>query len=114
MWQYAALTCLARSPASTQLQLAATMRYDKTRLIPLLDDLERGGLVRRAPDPSDRRARIVRITTKGRQRHAAAAADIHAMEDDLLSAITPAERAVLLSALPKLAASRASSAPAPT
>jgi DNA-binding MarR family transcriptional regulator len=112
MWQYAALTCLARSPAPTQLQLAAAIRYDKTRLISLLDELERDGLVRREPDPSDRRARIVRITAKGRRRHAAAAADIRAMEEELLSALTPAERAALLSALPKLASRRAHRSPA--
>jgi DNA-binding MarR family transcriptional regulator len=106
MWQYAALTCLARSPAPTQLQLAAAIRYDKTRLIALLDQLERDGLVRREPDPSDRRARIVRITSKGRRRHAAVAADIRAMEDEFLSPLTPAERQALLSALPKLTTRR--------
>ena len=106
MWQYAALTCLARSPASTQLRLAAAMRYDKTRLISLLDELEGDGLVRREPDPSDRRARIVQITAKGRRRYEAAAADIRAMEEDLLAPLTAAERTSLLSALPTLASTR--------
>ena len=106
MWQYVALTCLARSPASTQLHLAAAMRYDKTRLIGLLDELEGDGLVRREPDPSDRRARIVQITAKGRRRYEAAAADIRAMEEDLLAPLTAAERTSLLSALPTLASTR--------
>jgi DNA-binding MarR family transcriptional regulator len=106
MWQYATLTCLARSPAPTQLQLAAAIRYDKTRLIALLDQLEQEGLVRREPDPSDRRARIVRITPKGRRRHQAAAADIRTMEEELLRPLTPPERQALLSALPKLASRR--------
>lgn len=108
MWQYAALTCLARSPAPTQLQLAAAIRYDKTRLIALLDQLERDGLVRREPDPSDRRARIVRITAKGRRRYEAAAADIRTMEEELLGPLTAAEREALLSALPRLAQRAAS------
>ena len=106
MWQYATLTCLARSPAPTQLQLAAAIRYDKTRLIALLDQLEKEGLVRREPDPSDRRARIVRITPKGRRRHQAAAADIRTMEEELLRPLTPPDRQALLSALPKLASRR--------
>ena len=106
MWQYATLTCLARSPAPTQLQLAAAIRYDKTRLIALLDQLEQERLVRREPDPSDRRARIVRITPKGRRRYQTAAADIHAMEKELLSSLAPAERQALLTALPKLASRR--------
>jgi DNA-binding MarR family transcriptional regulator len=108
MWQYAVLTCLARSPAPTQLQLAAAIRYDKTRLIPLLDELENEGLVRREPDPSDRRARIVRITAKGRRRHEAAVADIRRMEEELLGSLTATQRAALVSALRKLAATRPS------
>ena len=106
MWQYAALTCLARSPAPTQLQLAAAIRYDKTRLIALLDQLERDGLVRREPDPADRRARIVRITAKGRRRYEAAAAAVRAMEAGLLGSLTAAEREALLSALAKLGRAR--------
>jgi DNA-binding MarR family transcriptional regulator len=108
MWQYVVLTCLARSPAPTQLQLATAIGYDKTRLIALLDDLERQGLVRREPDPSDRRARIVRITPKGRRRHGAAAADIRRMEEELLASLTATQRAALVPALRKLAATRPS------
>jgi DNA-binding MarR family transcriptional regulator len=110
MWQYAALTSLARRPASTQLHLAAAIGYDKTRLITLLDELEAQGLVQREPDPSDRRARIVQITSKGRRRLAATAADIHAMEDDFLGSLAPAERTALRGALVKLAADRRTNA----
>ena len=72
MWGYVALNRLARGPAPRQLALAEAMGYDKTRLIALLDALEADGLITRAPDPEDRRARIVRLTPAGRQRHAAA------------------------------------------
>jgi hypothetical protein len=43
---------LARQPAGTQLALAEAIRYDKTRLIGLLDELERDGLITRKPDPT--------------------------------------------------------------
>src|ERR1700754_4877433 len=79
MWGYVALTRLAREDAETQLALAAAIGHDKTRLIGVLDALEADGLITRAPDPSDRRARMVRITAKGRRRHAAAVKDIRAM-----------------------------------
>src|SRR4051794_24754706 len=72
MWQYIALSHVARRPPESQLELAAAIGYDKTRLIGLLDSLEAEGLITREPDPSDRRARVVRITAKGRRRHAAA------------------------------------------
>jgi DNA-binding MarR family transcriptional regulator len=102
MWGYITLTELARGTAPTQLALATAIGHDKTRLIAVLDTLEAEGLITREPDPTDRRARIVQITTKGRRRHSAAAKDIHAMEDDLLADVP--DREALLRALAKLAA----------
>jgi DNA-binding MarR family transcriptional regulator len=103
MWAYVALTLLARGPAPTQLALAEAMGYDKTRLIKILDGLEGDGLITRAPDPTDRRARVIELTTKGRDTFAAIQEDVHAMEDELLSALSAAERAALRTALPRLA-----------
>src|SRR4051812_4691622 len=85
MWSYIALSRLAGQPPGTQLALARSMKYDKSRLIALLDALEGDGLVTREPDPSDRRARIVRLTSTGSARLAAARADIRKMEDGLLA-----------------------------
>src|SRR6266851_8240568 len=90
MWAYIALAHLAREPAGTQLALARAIRYDKTRLIKLLDELERNGLLTRAADPSDRRARIVTLTQAGKARHAGARADIRAMEDEFLQDLSAA------------------------
>src|SRR6478752_1177221 len=103
MWAYVALTLLARGPAPTQLALAEAMGYDKTRLIKILDGLEAQGLVTRAPDPSDRRARVVELTPNGRAKFAAIQRDVHAMEDELLGVLGPAERKALRTALPRLA-----------
>ena len=103
MWAYIALSHLADRPAGTQLALATAMGYDKTRLIALLDDLERRGLVTRTPDPADRRARIVELTAAGRDRHAATRADIRAMEDELLRDLTAAQRTLLRQTLAQLA-----------
>ena len=103
MWGYIALSHLAREPASTQLVLAQAMRYDKTRLIGLLDELEDDGLIARTVDPTDRRARIVTLTEAGEARHAAARADIRAMEDDFLEDLDPAEQTRLRDTLARLA-----------
>jgi DNA-binding MarR family transcriptional regulator len=104
MWGYIALSRLAsKGAAPTQLVLSQAIGYDKTRLIGLLDELERDGLVTREPDPADRRARIVHITPRGRERHAAVVADIRAMEEDVLGDLTSAERETLLAVLPRLA-----------
>ena len=103
MWAYVALTLLARGPAPTQLALAEAMGYDKTRLIKILDGLEADGLISRAPDPSDRRARVIELTPQGRAKFAAIQQDIHAMEDELLSTLSVPERKALRTALPRLA-----------
>lgn len=85
MWEYAVLLRLRVGPAETQLHLARSIRFDKTRLIALLDGLEERGLVVRARSPKDRRARVVALTDRGRERVDAAQRDIHQMEDELLA-----------------------------
>jgi DNA-binding MarR family transcriptional regulator len=104
MWAYVALSHLAAAPAGTQLALANAIRYDKTRLIGLLDELEADGLVTRAPDPADRRAKVVTLTPAGRARQAAAQRAIRAMEDALLAGIGATERTRLRRTLARVAA----------
>jgi DNA-binding MarR family transcriptional regulator len=103
MWGYIALSHLAHAPAETQLALAQAIRYDKTRLIGLLDELEADGLVTRTPDPTDRRARIISLTATGAARHAAARKAIRAMEAELLEDVGAAERTRLRRTLGRLA-----------
>ncbi|MEU8638485.1 MarR family transcriptional regulator [Amycolatopsis sp. NPDC048633] len=103
MWQYAVLATLAHGSASSQLALAQEIHYDKTRLIALLDGLVAEGLVTRAPDPSDRRARIVRLTPAGIQRHGAVRDAIRVVEERKLAGLSPEVRRVLRSALTHLA-----------
>jgi DNA-binding MarR family transcriptional regulator len=104
MWGYVALSHLVREPAETQLALAQAIGYDKTRLIGVLDQLEQDGLVTRGPDPDDRRGNVVRITTRGCERHAAAVASIRAMEEEFLGGLGAAEQRALVAALAKLSA----------
>jgi DNA-binding MarR family transcriptional regulator len=103
MWAYIVLSHLARAPAGTQLELAQAIKYDKTRLIGLLDSLEAEGLLTRIPDPADRRARIVKLTSEGRARHAAARRAVRGMEGELLAGLDAAQRATLRRTLATLA-----------
>ena len=106
MWGYIVLSRLARRPVGTQLALAQAIGYDKTRLIALLDELEGDGLIIRERDPADRRAHTVRLTPAGEARHAAAQADIRAMEVELLGDLSATERRCLWAVLPRLAEPR--------
>jgi DNA-binding MarR family transcriptional regulator len=51
----------------------------------LVDDLEAMGYVERAPDPADRRAKLVRLTARGRKVDDTVRAVIHQIEADWAS-----------------------------
>lgn len=48
-------------------ELARRARMTKQGMMLLIDDLEERGYVRRIPDPQDARAKVVRLTAKGRR-----------------------------------------------
>ena len=106
MWDYAVLSALGEQDAPTQAQLAAATGRDKTRLIGNLDRLVELGLVQRAPDPADRRNRVVSLTAEGRQVLTTCQAGIAAMERELLGALPADERAAFERALTALDTSR--------
>jgi DNA-binding MarR family transcriptional regulator len=56
---------LARRPMSMG-ELAAALGIDPPNATTVVDDLEALGLVRRRPHPTDRRARLVEATRKGK------------------------------------------------
>ena len=92
MWEYVVLSGLVDGPALTQARLAEAVGRDKTRLIPILDALEARGLVTRAPNPADRRNKIVTITGPGRALRNAVASAISAAEAEVLGPLDAAER----------------------
>ncbi|MEU3983717.1 MarR family transcriptional regulator [Streptomyces sp. NPDC026672] len=105
MWEYIALSRLARRPAPNQLTLAREIGHDKTRLIKLLDQLQQRGLIDRRPDAADRRSHTVSITDEGRALHTTVRTAIRRMETEFLTVLTPEERRSLLAILPRLASS---------
>jgi len=102
MWAYVVLTALRDAPARAQASLAATINADKTRLIPILDDLQQRGLIEREPDPADRRVRLLGLTDEGRRLQQAVQAEIRAAEEILLSQIK--DQAAFVRALGELSA----------
>ena len=77
----------------TQLEIATQLGIDKSTLVPLLDRLERDGLIIRATSERDRRVRIPQATPGGIQVVQDVAIARDAAINDRLAAIPPADRA---------------------
>jgi len=60
--------------------LARRARMTKQGMMLLVDDLEQRGYVRRVPDPEDSRAKVVRLTARGRRFVAEARRSVAAVE----------------------------------
>ncbi|WP_329282365.1 MarR family winged helix-turn-helix transcriptional regulator [Streptomyces sp. NBC_00691] len=99
MWAYAVLLHLDERPLRTQAALAEAIRADKTRIIPVLDDLEARELLRRQPDPADRRARLLSLTPEGRRLRDTAQTAIQEGENRLLDTLPAADREPFLRSL---------------
>ena len=102
MWAYIVLTALRDGPARAQASLAAAINADKTRLIPVLDDLQKRGLIEREPDPADRRVRLLGLTPEGRRLQQAVQAEIRKGEEIILAKIK--DQAAFVRALGELSA----------
>jgi DNA-binding MarR family transcriptional regulator len=85
----------------TQGQIAEDALLDKTTMVTTLDGLERAGLARRVPSPTDRRARLVETTDEGEALVAKAAAVIQGLYDEVLG-VLGADREVVVDGLTRL------------
>jgi DNA-binding MarR family transcriptional regulator len=92
--KYQALNALVSADAPTRLSaLAGSLECVRSNVTQLADRLEGDGLIRRVASPDDRRAVHAVVTPLGRQRHAAGAEAIHALQSELAARVDPADRA---------------------
>jgi DNA-binding MarR family transcriptional regulator len=103
MWEYVVLATIARSDGLRQKEIARRSGRDETRLIAHLDDLADRGLVKRTPDPGDRRAKIVSLTPKGSRVYQSCHQAIARMEGDLLAPYPDKDRKLFRTLLTDLA-----------
>jgi DNA-binding MarR family transcriptional regulator len=69
-----------RRSGTRSTDLARRARMTKQGMMALVDDLEQRGYVRRVPDPEDARAKVVRLTARGRRYVAEARRAVAAVE----------------------------------
>lgn len=103
MWGYIVLTALAEQPVRTQAALAQAIGADKSRIIGVLDELQEQGLIRRYPDPEDRRVHLLELTPAGERLRAAVQAGIRRNEERILDRVPAGDRAGFLRSLQALA-----------
>lgn len=103
--EFDVLATLRRSGAPYQLSPTAlfnSMMVSSGTMTHRLDRLEQAGLVKRGPDPSDRRGTIIHLTEKGFERVEAAVESHIDTMNQLLSALELSEREALAMLLRKL------------
>jgi DNA-binding MarR family transcriptional regulator len=93
------LNILGAREGAIQQELGSAMGVDPSTMVSLLDQLETAGLAKRRPHATDRRAREVAITPKGRRVLERARRLASQVEDDVLQGLTGAERRQLLTLL---------------
>jgi MarR family transcriptional regulator, transcriptional regulator for hemolysin len=83
----------------TQIQLAALADLDKTTMVSTVDDLEARGLAERRPSATDRRARIIAVTEKGRRAAEEGQRIVDDVHGEVLGAFPADQRAAFVAAL---------------
>jgi DNA-binding MarR family transcriptional regulator len=97
-WEFDVLSALRRQGPPYQLTPGALLRatlVTSGTMTNRIDRLADAGLVRRLPDPQDRRGVLVTLTTEGQQRADEALADLVLSEYDLLNGLGRADRRTL-------------------
>jgi MarR family transcriptional regulator for hemolysin len=95
----------------TQTQLAGMIGLDKTTMVVTVDELERLGLAERVASPTDRRARVIKVTAAGRDTVADGQRIVEAVQAEVLGTLPPQEREVFVDALTRLVSGRLAAAP---
>lgn len=95
---------LGDGTAMTQKALAAAAAIEQPTMAATLSRMERDGLVRRAPDPKDRRSALVSLTPAALARVPAVREAVAAVNEQALSGLSEAEREAYLAMLARMVA----------
>jgi DNA-binding MarR family transcriptional regulator len=90
------------TPGLDQNSLAEWMALDRTTISALVFRLEEQGLIERAVNGADRRARVLRLTRAGRALHDRMRAKTEAAQERIFAVLTAAERRAFIDMLARV------------
>jgi DNA-binding MarR family transcriptional regulator len=90
------LNVIGAREGAIQQELGSAMGIDRSTMVSLIDQLESAGLAKRRPSATDRRAREIAITPKGRRLLQRARKMILETEDEVLAGLAAEERSELV------------------
>ncbi|QVQ51792.1 MarR family transcriptional regulator [Spiractinospora alimapuensis] len=106
-YHYALMAVVAEHGAASQAELSRRTTIDRSDVVGAVNELEERGLVRRAPDASDRRRNVVTLTPAGTEIVARLDRVLADVQDTLLAPLTPEERETLVHLLARIVAHHA-------
>ena len=86
------LNVIGAREGAIQQELGAAMGIDRSTMVSLIDQLEEAGLAKRRPSATDRRAREVAISARGRKLLERARRLLSETEDEVLAGLSAKER----------------------
>ena len=104
--QFMTLLELWESDALTQVELVSRLDVEQATMANTLTRMERDGLIRRAPHPDDRRARLVFLTDRARALRTPAIEAAQSVNSDMLEPLAPEEREMLVGLLARMVSAR--------
>lgn len=94
--QFAALDAIKANPGIDQAGVAALIAYDRPTIGEVINRLVAKGLIERAVNDADRRARVLRLTSAGMTAYERLLPVVRDLQQDILGKLTPGERATFL------------------
>lgn len=101
--QYVLLRRVAAEEGCTQQAVSGALQIPPSRMVAIVDALEERGLIRRVPNPTDRRAHGLRLTPAGRRLLAKAGPLVEAYDSLVAHPLDESERAHLAALLQRIA-----------
>lgn len=101
-YHYRLLAALRESGPASQAALSARTGIDRSDIVAAINALEDKNVVRREPDPHDRRRNIITLTRTGKRRLTEFDAVLAEIQNDLVAPLTESERRQFVRLLTKL------------